>query len=96
MLPLSNPCLACRGPCHASLLIDDSLAPSQVLQMISNCSNSGWNASRSLLHSFQMQLLSLSSPKLLRRREPLKRVQARPGAISGPLCQEGRIVAKYR
>jgi hypothetical protein len=43
-----------------------------------------------------MQLLSLSSPKLLRRREPLKRVQARPGAISGPLCQEGRIVAKYR
>lgn len=80
--------------CHVSLLIDDSLSPPQVLQMISNSSDSGWNVSRPLLHSFQMQLPPLFSPKLFRRRESLKRMQARLGATSGPLCQEGRTVAK--
>lgn len=50
--------------------------------MISNSSNPGWNVPRALLHSFQRQLLPLSSPELLRRGEPLKRVQARLGATS--------------
>lgn len=84
--PVPKPCLAPRAQMSLSLLIDESLSPPQILQVISDCPHPGWDVPRSLLHSCQMWPPSLSSAKHLWWWEPLRGVQARLGASSGSLC----------
>lgn len=84
--PALKPCVAPRVQVSLSLLIDEPLSPSQILQVIRDSPHPGWDAPRSLLHSCHLGPPSLSSAKHLRGWEPLRGVQARLGASRDSLC----------